>query len=77
MPIITPEEKAKTAFGLWLTMMIFGILWAIAGLLALLWSILCFGKSGSTGQKVAGILLAIFFGPFYFIYYWTVQNYCR
>ena len=50
--------------------------WVIAGLVALVLSIMCFGKSGTTGQKVTGLLLALFFGPFYFIYSSLSTGYC-
>lgn len=57
----------------------------ISGILILLFlwiisfiaSMTCFGKSGSTLEKIMGVLLAIFFGPFYFLFYAFNGNYCR
>jgi hypothetical protein len=40
-------------------------------------SIMCFGKSGTIVQQIVGLLLAIFFGPFYWLYYISVKSYCK
>jgi hypothetical protein len=37
----------------------------------------CFKKSGSTEQKVLGLLLAMFIGPLFFIYYRYSPSYCK
>lgn len=51
--------------------------WVLLGIFAFLWSIICFGRSGDLGYKIVGLLLAIFFGPVYFLYLLAVKNYCR
>jgi fatty acid desaturase len=56
---------------------IFILLWALIGLIAFITSLVCFGRSGSTTEKIIGLLLAIFFGPLYFIFYAFNSNYCR
>ena len=56
---------------------VFFLLWIIAGLVAFVWSLACFGKSGTTAQKVIGLVVSIFFGPFYWIYYGVSKDYCR
>lgn len=56
---------------------IFVFLWFFVGIAAFIMSLLCFGKSGSTAQHVVGFLLALFFGPFYWIYYFAAASYCR
>lgn len=56
---------------------IFIFLWIAVGVAAFVMSIVCFGRSGSTAQHVVGLLLAIFFGPFYWIYFLAVSSYCR
>ena len=56
---------------------IFVFLWFFVGIAAFIMSLLCFGKSGSTPQHVVGFLLALFFGPFYWIYYFASASYCR
>lgn len=55
---------------------IFLIIWIIIGIIAFIVSLFCFGFSGSTTEKIIGLLLAIFFGPFYFIYFFFNKNYC-
>lgn len=55
----------------------FGIVWAVFGLLAFIFSLICFGYSGSILEKLVGIILAILFGPFYFIYYFASGSYCK
>jgi hypothetical protein len=40
-------------------------------------SIVCFGFSGSSTEKVMGLAIAFFLGPLYFIFYGVNKNYCR
>jgi hypothetical protein len=56
---------------------IFLFAWVLLGLIAFVWSLYCFKKSGSTEQKVLGFLLAIFLGPLFFIYFRFSKNYCK
>jgi hypothetical protein len=60
-------------FGIW----IFVIIWLIMSVIAFIYSLVCFGKSGSVTDKIIGLLLAIFFGPFYFIYLYNYGVYCK
>jgi len=55
---------------------IFVLLWIVFGIAAFVMSIICFGYSGTSAQHVIGLLLAIFFGPFYWIYFLVVKSYC-
>lgn len=55
---------------------IFIIIWIILGLIAFITSIVCFGFSGSTMEKVMGLLIALLFGPFYWLYFYLNKNYC-
>lgn len=57
--------------------LLFLFFWMILGLAAFITSIVCFGRSGSTAEKIIGLLLAIFFGPFYFLFYAFNGGYCR
>ena len=62
------------------TVQIFGIfmfVWITLGLSALVWSIYCFGKTGSMLQKFIGLLMAVFFGPLFFIMYKFSPTYCK
>ncbi len=56
--------------------LIFIVIWAVASFTGFIMSILCLSYDGSTGGKVAGILLALFFGPFYWLYYIFRKTYC-
>ena len=53
------------------------IIWVLAGIAAFIFSLYCFSKSGTTVEKVLGVLLAVILGPFYFVYSATYQAYCR
>ncbi len=56
---------------------IFIFAWTALGIIAFFWSLYCFKKSGSTEQKVLGLLLAMFIGPLFFIYYRYSPSYCK
>lgn len=51
--------------------------WAILGITGFIMSIICFGRSGSSLKHIIGLLLAIFFGPIYWIFYFFVPDYCK
>jgi hypothetical protein len=53
------------------------LIWFLAGIVALIMSVVCFGLSGSVGEKVIGLLIAFFLGPLYFIFYGVNKGYCR
>lgn len=55
----------------------FLIVWFLLGFIAFIYSIVCFGKSGTGLEKTIGLLLSIFLGPFYWIYFWAVKGYCK
>jgi hypothetical protein len=38
---------------------------------------MCFGKSGSTGEKIFGVIIAFFTGPFYLLYLNFNEGYCK
>jgi len=40
-------------------------------------SIMCFGKSGSTLEKIFGVAIAFFTGPFYLLYLNFNEGYCN
>lgn len=54
----------------------FLVLWVILGFSAFIMSLVCFGKSGSPTEHLLGLFLAVFFGPFYWIYYIVAKSYC-
>jgi hypothetical protein len=62
------------------TVQVFGIfmfVWITLGLSAFVWSIYCFGKTGSMLQKFIGLLMAVFFGPLFFLMYKFSPTYCK
>ena len=50
--------------------------WIIAGLIAFLASIICFGFNGSVSDKFLGVLIVLIIGPFYWFYFIYNSNYC-
>jgi len=75
--IFTSEPEQKKLFGLSLAVAIFAIIWFLIGFIAFIYSLICFGKSGSILDKLVGLFLAVSFGPFYFIYLFFYKSYCR
>ena len=58
-------------------LIIFLIIFAIVSIYCLIKSLMCFGKSGSTAEKVIGVLIAFFTGPFYLLYLNFNAGYCE
>jgi hypothetical protein len=55
----------------------FLFVWIICGVIAFVWSIYCFGKTGTIFQKILGFLMAMFFGPLFFLLYKFSPTYCK
>ena len=51
--------------------------WPLTGMIALYYAASCYGYSGSLAEKRLGLVLAIFLGPLYFIYYYLTPTYCK
>jgi small neutral amino acid transporter SnatA (MarC family) len=68
------EEKIYTGFGI--TFLVLAIIWILIGFAAFITSLVCFGRTGTVLEKIIGLLLAIFFGPFYFIFFFFAGGYC-
>lgn len=60
---------------IWILIII--ILWCVIGLLAFISSIICMFYNSSVGDKIAGLIIALFLGPFYFLFYIYNINYCN
>jgi len=56
---------------------VFAIIWVLAGIAAFIYSMVCYGKNANVWTSLMGLLLALFLGPFYWIYYWVDKSYCR
>jgi hypothetical protein len=69
---VTPDGAFKHAAGV-----AFLVVWSIIGLAAFFMSVVCFTRRGSTaGQNMIGLLLSLFLGPFYWLYYFGSGSYC-
>ena len=55
----------------------FAILWFTFGLIGFILSLVCFGYSGSAGEKIMGVIIALALGPWYFLYYFSDAGYCK
>jgi len=56
--------------------LIFFIFWVILGFFGYLMALVCVGNRGTNGEKILGLLIAIFLGPFYWLYYVFSSTYC-
>ena len=78
---ITQDQKDKMAknYTLSVIFLVLAFVWVISGFFAFVWSIFCFSSSrnGDSVNNIIGLLLAVFFGPFYFIYLLVNKKYCR
>ena len=75
-PIEVPTGLKALGIGVF----VFGAVWTILGLLALVASGYCLvseSRSGTSNQKWGGVFLAIFFGPFYWFYKLGSSTYCK
>jgi flagellar basal body-associated protein FliL len=70
------EEENKKSPGK-IILMILVVIWIILGIAGFIMSIVCFGRSGTSSQHIIGLLLAILFGPIYWIFYFVVPDYCK
>jgi len=70
----TPAVKAF--FGISTTIILLVIFWLLFSVAAIIYSLVCVGRSGSVFEKIVGIALALFLGPFYFIYLVANKGYC-
>ncbi len=75
--IVVEKEEEKTSTWSAAFMSLLVIVWVALGIAAFIVSLLCFGKSGTMTHKIFGFLLAVLFGPFYWIYYLVTKKYCR
>jgi len=69
-------NKIDSLTGLVIFILIILWLWFIAGALAFLASLVCFGFNGSIGDKFLGLVIVLLLGPFYWLYFIYNSNYC-
>jgi hypothetical protein len=53
------------------------LIWVISGLFGFIFSIVCLFYESSPAEKILGLVLGIFTGPFYWLYYILNTNYCN
>ena len=75
--VIVEEDNQYDNSALYVLGTILLIIWVALGIAAFIMSLVCFGYSGTLAQQVVGLLIAVFFGPFYWIYYLVVKTYCN
>lgn len=74
--VYTNSENDKKSPGKIIIVIII-LIWAILGITGFIMSLVCFGRSGTTSQHVIGLLITLFLGPFYWIFYFAVPDYCK
>lgn len=62
------NDESETRPQISMAVCFFAIFWIVLGMIAFVRSLVCFGYSGSTTEKVVGLLIAWFAGPFYLLY---------
>jgi hypothetical protein len=79
--LATAPTAQPEAVGGWtvkkIVLVTLGGLWLLFGLIGFVMSLVCFGYSGSVGEKIMGIIIAIVLGPWYFLYYFSSGSYCK
>ena len=60
-----------------MTLFIFMLIWGFFGLVAFIYSFFCFSRSGTFWEKLFGVVIAFFTGPFYFLYLRFNGGYCK
>lgn len=74
-PTNAPTDAQKTDIGVVLLIII--IVFILVGIYCLVKSLMCFGKSGTTLEKIFGVIIAFFTGPFYLLYLNFNEGYCN
>ena len=52
------------------------LIWVFAGILGFLASFICLFYNSTLSDKIAGLILGLFAGPFYWLFYIYNMNYC-
>jgi hypothetical protein len=80
---IADQDEKKMSTGSYFGIMVvsfLAIIWGISGVLAFFKALSCAASDtaqGNTLQKILGLMIAILFGPFYWIFYFMSTSYCR
>lgn len=76
-PAATTTTDAATAGQYGMLLLVVIVIFVIVAIYCLIKSLMCFGKSGSTAEKIIGLLIAFFTGPFYLLYLNFNEGYCN
>lgn len=78
VPTVTPTvTTTDDSAALSVFFLLFLGIFIIVSIYCLVKSLMCFGKSGSTGEKIFGVIIAFFTGPFYLLYLNFNEGYCK
>jgi|TARA_Y100000389_G_scaffold178472_1_gene191710 ATP-dependent Zn protease len=69
------DKKNEKSIVYWIVI-IFILLWLLIGILGWFFSIYCFKYNKNKEKNIIGLLIATIFGPFYWLYYLYIDNYC-
>jgi len=78
-PMLSADDTktvVKTAVGISSILLLIIIFWLLFSVASVIYSLVCFGKSGTMVEKLVGVALAVFLGPFYFVYLVANKGYC-
>lgn len=70
------QKEIRMVTSVFWVIIAFVLVWVILGFSAFIMSLVCFGYSGTLAHHVIGLLLSIFVGPFYWIYFISMKSYC-
>ena len=71
------DETPSNSITIFNNFPLFASIWSLIGIIAFILSLVCFGYSGTFGQKILGLVFSLVFGPFYFLYYYFSGSYCK
>lgn len=75
MENIVPEKKENKSY-LNIIVVILVLIWFLLGILGWFYSIYCFKYNKNKLENVMGLLISSLLGPFYWLYYFYINNYC-
>lgn len=74
-PVETTTAPVNTEYGVFVLIVL--VIFIIVAIYCVVKSLMCFGKSGSIAEKIIGVLIAFFMGPFYLLYLNFNDGYCN
>ena len=66
---------SSSVYFIWIALLV--LIWIISGFAAFIASFVCIFYNSSVGDKIAGLVMALFAGPFYWLFYIYNMNYCN